>query len=416
VVTSVEEATPARTSATRRPLRVCHVAYTFYETDNRVRRYAEVLARRGDDVDVIALRRPGQGKSDCTGGVRIYRIQPRRKTEGSQFIHLIKILFFLLRATLFVTVRQLKTRYDVIHVHNVPDFLVFSALVPKLMGSRIILDIHDILPELYGAKFGAAPNSKVFRGLLLVESASCRFADHVIVANDIWRDRLVQRAVRANKCTTILNYPDLRIFKPVARDPGGRDGKFLIVYPGTLSRHQGLDVAIKAFARVKARIPDAEFQIYGEGPARRELERLVQDYGLTRSVRIHDPLPLEQIARVIASADVGVEPKQAKGFGNEALSTKILEFLACGVPIVASRTEVHARYFDETIVRFFTPGDESELAERLLELSAADLDAAAYVETATAFATGYSWQAHVSEYECLLTVLTGIHTSSHEVP
>ena len=48
-----------------------------------------------------------------------------------------------------------------IHVHSVPDFLVFAALVPKLLGARIILDIHDILPEFYASKFGASKDSRL---------------------------------------------------------------------------------------------------------------------------------------------------------------------------------------------------------------------------------------------------------------
>ena len=60
---------PARhaSSPNERPLRICHVAYTFYENDNRVIRYAEARAERGDDVDVIALRRPGQARRGRAG-------------------------------------------------------------------------------------------------------------------------------------------------------------------------------------------------------------------------------------------------------------------------------------------------------------------------------------------------------------
>ena len=47
---------------------------------------------------------------------------------------------------------HLKHAYDVIHVHNMPDFLVFSALFPKLLGAKVILEVQDVSPELMAAK------------------------------------------------------------------------------------------------------------------------------------------------------------------------------------------------------------------------------------------------------------------------
>src|SRR5687768_7580126 len=112
-------------------MRVCHIAYTFYEGDTRVIQYAEALAERGADVDVIALRRADQTTRGCLRGVSLYRIQRREVNERSTWSYLRKILWFCVQSTLLVTVLHLRRRYDVIHVHNVPDFLVFSALFPR---------------------------------------------------------------------------------------------------------------------------------------------------------------------------------------------------------------------------------------------------------------------------------------------
>ena len=138
-----------------RPLNVCHLAYTFYETDNRVMRYAEALAARGDRVDVIALRRADQATSGTSNGVRVHRIQRRSVNETAAWMYLLKIVWFFVKSAAYLSVLQFRRRYDVVHVHNVPDFLVFAAVVPKLFGARLILDIHDVLPELYAGKFGA---------------------------------------------------------------------------------------------------------------------------------------------------------------------------------------------------------------------------------------------------------------------
>ena len=236
--------------------------------------------------------------------------------------YLLKILWFWLKSTLLVTALQLRRRYDVVHVHNVPDFLVFGAWLPKVMGARVILDIHDILPKLYARKFNVSDSSGVFRLLLALERASCRFADHVVVANHLWHDRLVSRSVPMWKCTPIMNYPDLSVFKPVDSTDRTVKPRFLVLYPGTLNYHQGVDIAVRAFAQVRAQMPDAEFHIYGRGPALTDLIGLARDLGVSNSVKFMDSVGLSQIAFVMASASVGVVPKRADGFGNEAFDTE----------------------------------------------------------------------------------------------
>lgn len=406
-VAALPDSGQASDAAKRRALRVCHLAYTFYETDNRVRRYARALAERGDAVDVIALRRPGQVRVSQEDGVRVFRLQRRTKTESRPWTYLVKILRFMLESLGVLAVLHMRRPYDVVHVHNAPDFLVFSALMPKLTGAGVILDIHDVLPELYAAKFQASPGSAAFRGLLLTERLSCWFADRVVVANHIWRDRLARRATSPQKCLTILNYPDLRIFHPRTSALHSSDSPFIILYPGSLSRHQGLNVAIRAFAAASAAMPKAEFHIYGEGQARSELTRLARECGLEGRVKIRDPLPVGEIAAIIASADVGVEPKGASGFSNEALSTKILEFMACGVPVIVSRTAVHAYYFDDSVVRFFDAGDERQLATALCDAFHRPPDEAAR-RLMESFAAGYDWRQRVGDYYRLLDELATV--------
>src|SRR5271165_6190714 len=144
-------------------MRACMLGYTFYETDNRVRRYAEALVRRGDEVDAIVLGREGQVVNEIVKGVHVRRIQRRVRDERRPISYLMKILMFFLRSAWALTTGHLNERYDVIHVHSVPDFEVFATLVPRLMGARVILDIHDIVPEFYASKFKVNERSAVFR-------------------------------------------------------------------------------------------------------------------------------------------------------------------------------------------------------------------------------------------------------------
>ena len=347
-------------------MKVCMVAYTYYEIDNRVRRYAETLVRRGDAVDVISLKRRSQTGYDKINGVRVYRIQSRVVNEKGKHSYLWRIAKFLVKSGAFLSWKHLQEPYHLIHVHSVPDFEVFAALIPKLKGAKIILDIHDITPEFYCSKFRRSHRSLIYKTLVLLEKYSTLFADHIIVSNHIWHRKLVDRSVTENNSTVILNYPDSSIFY---RHPSHRDdGKIIMIYPGTLNWHQGLDIAIKAFDMIKEKVTEAEFHIYGDGPSKPAVTNLIKKLGLERRVLLCEPKSLDDIAAIMSDADIGIVPKRNDSFGGEAFSTKTLEFMALGVPIIVSKTKIDQYYFDDNIVKFFEPENKLDLAEAMLLL------------------------------------------------
>jgi glycosyltransferase involved in cell wall biosynthesis len=389
--------------ASRRPLRVCTVAYAFHDSDSRIMRYTHALKARGDEVDVIALRESGRPQVFMSEGVKVIGVQEREVNEQTRFSYLLRIILFFLRTMVVLSWRHLRVRYDVIHVHSVPDFLVFTAWLPKLMGARIVLDIHDLLPELYASKFAMDRKSLTFRLLLAIERISIRFVDHLITANDLWHEKLVERSVARGRATSLMNYPDLEVFTPQGRTRN--DGQFVMIYPGSLNWHQGLDIALEAFARIKDKAPHSEFHIYGTGPALDDLIALAKELGLESRVRFSGMLPLREIARVIENADLGVVPKRKNAFGNEAFSTKTLEFMAMGVPVLVSDTKIDTYYFNPSVVRFFRGGSVEDLADQMLALIT---DGAAREQLRRAgigFVQKNSWASKKQEYLDLIDAL-----------
>ena len=389
----------------RRPLRIAMIAYSFYEMDNRILRYASALAKRGDHIDVFALRREGQPAEEVIEGVHVNRLQARTLNEKNQLSFVWRICQFLLRALIQVAKHESRAHYDLLHVHSVPDFLVFSGLFPKFRGTPVILDIHDILPELYASKFASGDKSGMFRFLVGVEQASTRFADHVIIANHIWRDRLISRGLSSDKCTVVMNYPDRSIFTRRAHSQA-TPGKFLMLYPGSLNWHQGLDVAIRAFAKISKKAPHAEFHIYGDGPATKQLMELIRELGVESQISMHAGCPLQEIPRIMESADLGIVPKRKDNFGNEAFSTKILEFMAMSVPVVVSDTMIDQYYFNDSIVKFFRSGDDNDLARCMLEMILNSEARKLQIETANRFVETFDWSVRQHEYLELVDRLT----------
>jgi glycosyltransferase involved in cell wall biosynthesis len=359
---------PKSPGAPRASRRVCMVTHSFYESDNRVMRYAQTLAGKGYEVDVFALRRtPDLAKEEVLEGVRVLRIKDRfAKGEQSKTSFLWPILRFFAAASWGVLIRNRRRHYDLIHVHNIPDFMVFAAWHPKLTGARVILDIHDLVPEFFASKFKSSPSSLLVRGLQMMEKLSAAFADHVIIANHLWLNKYTARTATAQKCSVFINNVDERLFRP--RERAESNGKFILLFPGGLQWHQGVDIAIRAFAKLRARLPQSEFHIYGDGIMKPELVALAQGMGVAEHIHFFEPLALSEIARVMAEADLGVVPKRADSFGNEAYSTKIMEFMAAGVPVVASSTKVDRFYFDETVLRFFESGNVDALTEAMHEV------------------------------------------------
>ncbi|MGH9326867.1 MAG: glycosyltransferase family 4 protein [Terriglobia bacterium] len=388
-----------------RVLNVCMIAYAPYEHDSRQVSYATALAESGHILDVIAPRPKAGQRAGATDRVHLHPILSREPGEDSPAVYLLKCLWFFLCTAFVVAVRDLRKHYDLVHVHSMPDLLVFAAFLPRLRGARVILDIHDLFPEFYLSKFGKTRRSLIYRLLLHIERISAHFADHVIASNDLWRDKLASRAVQAAKCTTILNYPDRSFFG----ERGGvrSDQRTLILYPGTLSRHQGVDIAIRAFRLIAEKVPDAEFHIYGTGPEKEKLSRLVRDLNLAARVKFFGMMPHETMPSLLRSADIGVVPKRNDAFGDEAFSTKTLEFMAMGIPVVVADTKIDRYYFDDGVVKFFRAGDEVSLAEALLAVISDRKLQARLARNASEFVAARGWQSHRSQYLDLVSHLIG---------
>lgn len=395
-------------------MRICMVAYTFYERDNRVMRYAETLAKRGDEVDVISLRMVGLADEGVRQGVRVVHVQQRTVNEKNQIAYLVRVSLFFLRAMIRVSLNHIRKPYQLIHVHSVPDFLVFTAWLPRLMGAKVILDIHDLLPEFYADKFHCTKDSAIFKLMMWIERVSCAFADHVIVPNHIWLERVRSRSVSASKSTVVLNYPDASIF--YRRGRSRQDDRFIMMYPGSLGVHQGLEVAIRALAKVKDVIPRADLHIYGTGKAMDSLFTLSNELGMGGRIQFRPYMPIWEIAKVMENADLGVVPKRNDSFGNEAFSTKILEFMALGVPVLISDTAVDRYYFNDCIVTFARSGDEDDLAAKMVRLVRDNDGRCKQAENASTFVKLYSWDVKKDDYLSLVQSLTGEKAPSSTKP
>jgi glycosyltransferase involved in cell wall biosynthesis len=372
-----EVATP-ETSPYRHSSQISHlrgrraavVVFSYYPTDPRPRRAAEALVRAGMHVDLICLKETATDcKRETVNGVDILRV-PLRRRRGRALGYLAQYLAFLVTSFGILAARSLTRRYSLVHVHNMPDILVLSALVPKLLGAKVILDLHDPMPELMTTIFGLEPNSLRVRALKRLEKMSIGFADLALTVNVACKRLFVSRSCPAGKMQVIMNAPDEALFpfrsartENAVRKPGQ---PFVIMYHGSLVERNGLHLLVEALASVRPAIPGARLKIYGSStPFLKHVMASALATGLGEIVEYLGPRSLEDLADAIRESDVGVIPNTRSLFAEINTPTRIFEYLALGTPVIAPRTAGILDYFGNDGLTYFELGDSADLARRI---------------------------------------------------
>lgn len=348
--------------------RAAMVTFSGYPGDPRPRRAAEALLAEGMTVDLICLSDGEARRKEIAGGLTVYRV-PLVHTRGGKLRYAFNYSSFLLLASLLMFGRLWRGRYHLVHVHNMPDVLVFSALVPKLLGAKVILDQHDPMPELMQTIFGVAETSASVRILKFLEKLSLSFADAVVTVNEACLKIFGARSCPAEKITVVMNSPDEKIFPYVPAHSQLRapeSGRFVIMYHGSLVERNGLDLAVAALAQVRQTLPGVELRVFGRRTP--YLERVLagaRDMGVAAHVRYLGPRRLEDLPGEIEQCDIGVIPNQRNSFTDINTPTRLFEYLAIGKPVIAPRTSGIEDYFGADSLVFFEPGNAEDLAAQI---------------------------------------------------
>ncbi len=351
--------------------KVCIVRHGYYPEDVRVRKEALALIEKGYKVDVICiLKNPDDKRKGNYKGVNYYRIPLQHHRKG-----VLRYLFeygsFFCLASIKLCRLFARNRYDFIQINTLPDFLVFVAIVPKLFGAKVILDLHEPAPELWGAIFGAQ------RKLLMwivksIEQISIRYADRSITVSEEMKSNYIKRGASPSKMSVILNVPNLEFNLESFHDPtsSGKNNKFLLLCHGAMIKRYGQGTAIKAMALIKEKIPNVELNILGYGDYEKELKRLTSHLKLNKYVKFRGFLPFEEMVEMVAISDIGIVPVEKNPYSDLVHTNKMFEYIAMKKPVVISRTRAVEGFFgsDDSCLKYFTSGNEKDLARCIIEL------------------------------------------------
>jgi glycosyltransferase involved in cell wall biosynthesis len=291
----------------------------------------------------------------------------------------------------------MEKKYDVVHVHNMPNFIVFTALVPKILGARIILDIHDIMTALAMVKFSFSGNNWIIKLLKLEQRLSAAFADHVICADHFQKDMLKEYGIPEEKITVIMNFVSNRVFKHSLKIK--ESAKFNIIYHGTITKRSGVDLLLRAVATIKDQIP-LSLYVYGEGDFLQKCLDLKKELSLEEIVYFSEsPFPYVAVPNIMSKMSVGIISSKKNVATNKfMLPSKLMEYMYFKIAAIAPRLDIIKHYFDEKMIKFYEPDNIKELANCIIDLYENPVERISLIKRADKVMERYNWDTQEKDY------------------
>lgn len=374
--------------------RACIVRHSYYPRELNVRREAHALRDDGLDVTVICLRGEGEASREVVDGVDVRRM-PVGHQRGAILRYLVEYNVFFVLASAVLLWAHLQRRFSVIQVNTMPDYLVFVALLPRLLGARVVLHVHEPMPELFATLFEGARYRPFVAAIRWSERLAVAFADRVLTVTEQMKQRLVERGADASKITVVLNVPDARTLvagegETVAR--GASDAAPYIVTHGAIEERYGPDLIVGALALVRDEFPDLEFHLLGAGDYVSDVLALAEELGVGGRVRYLGFVPLEEMLREVRVARAGIVPMRSNAYSNLVHTNKMFEYMELGRPVIASRLDSVAAYFGDDAVAYFAPDDAAALAVCIREVLTQPEAAEARARRASAIYRELRWE------------------------
>lgn len=341
-----------------------------YAWDGRVRREANSLTAAGYRVTVICRQAPGQGWCEEFAGVTAYQY-PSLPHIGGFVGYVLEYTYALLLTTLLTFWIAVREGFDAIHAHNPPDLFVLVGGFWKLFGKRFVFDQHDLAPEMYGIRFPSGGNRLVRQALLFFERLSCRWADHVVVANESCRRLLIRRTgIPLSSTTVVRNGPEHCHFQAVEPLPHLRqDPRVLIGFIGAMGVQDGVDYLLRSLTRLSTEFHCTNWRclLVGDGDMVPELKKLAADLRLSGRVQFTGWLDYREVPRYVRSMDICVAPDPANDYTNCSTVIKLMEYMAQSRPIVAFDLAEHRVTAGDSAL-FAAANDELDFARQIARL------------------------------------------------
>jgi glycosyltransferase involved in cell wall biosynthesis len=276
-------------------------------------------------------------------------------------------------------------KYKIVHVHNPPDTLVFSAILLRvLFKTKIILNIHDPLPELLASRSGKSMSDPIVRLANAVEIIFARLSDSVITVNDVIKTDLKAKGIESSVVMNVLPLQRMEY-------PPKKSKSFVVVSVGHLLPHRDMETVIEGVKLARDNVPDVVLHVVGGGEMLDTLKRKVVAEGLHEIVFFYGETPHDTAMTEIANSDACVIPFGDTPINQIGTPYKLFEYIFCGKPVLAPRLRALKSLLKEDECYFFKPGNSKELAENIVRIHDNPSGAKETVRRAGRIVKEYNW-------------------------
>jgi glycosyltransferase involved in cell wall biosynthesis len=338
--------------------------------DRRVWLECRALTAAGYDVTVVCPKGKGDPAHEVLEGVTLLKYSPYAPGGGALGFVMEYAYSFLATARLVLRARR-QGRFDVLQACNPPDiFWPIARWLRRRDGSRFVFDHHDLCPELYDSRFPQG-HQLPRRGLLALEKATFRSADHVVATNASYAEVAVDRGgKRPMEVTVVRTGPDHeRLRRKAAVSALRRGRRHLVAYIGVMGPQDGVDLAVRAAAHVVHDLgrENIAFTFMGAGDSYDEVVALRDDLGLQDYVELPGRVPDDTVLDVLSTADVGLSPDPKNPLNDVSTMNKTMEYMAFELPVVAFDLK-ETRVSAEEAASYVPSGDVAAYARAIVEL------------------------------------------------
>ena len=347
--------------------KICFVRHGYYPDDRRVLKEVAALHDEGYLIDVICLNKGHEKPTEVVNGVTVYRLSHHHK-RGTLLRYAMVYGLSIVKISLMLTFLFLKKRYDCIQVNTLPDFLIFTTTIPKLLGTKIVLDMHEPTPEMYQTLYEENGSPLILKLIIFLEQLSIQFANSVFAVNDTILERYVDRGADRRKIQVVRNVPPEE-FKSFESQTGNICKKgFTLITHGTVLKRYGQEVMVRAVPLLRDKIKDLNVLIIGPGEDAQRIKSLCEALNCTDIVTITGKIPYYRIGDYLKTADIGIVPLMDSPFSELCQPNKLFEYIVYDKPIICSRLAAIEESFDDSAILFFHPGSHEDLARCVLDL------------------------------------------------
>ncbi|MDK2831850.1 MAG: hypothetical protein PWQ75_1602 [Methanolobus sp.] len=347
---------------------VCMIAYRpLPKFMNRIK-IARSVYDDGCSVDFICPKESGESSHDVIDNINVYRTDDNFGEWDSYLQLLGNYLLFCIRSFFLILKLNKDRKYNYYHIHTPPDFLIVAALPFKLFyRSKIILDLHDMLPESVGSNLKGTIGKMVLGLAKIIENVSIIFSDAIICTNPYDKEIVLSRnKIDANDIYVVMNVPNLNQIELVHADKKdfSLDDKFVVLFEGTVWERRGIQTVVEAVELLQYKMPIL-YLVVGDGPYLDQLKEIVEKKGISSHVRFTGWVDQTDLSRYISISDIGVIPFLRTKVNERGVPNKLFEYTVHDKIVCASNLKGMNSTFSNEEVVFFEPGDAVDLAAKI---------------------------------------------------